>query len=89
MPHNKFAKDALFLLHSDQKLQEILNASNEYLEQHSNVREKINDCTWVLRSLCDLMPETVENFWSATFCIGILRSKIPICGRNRSSTGRK
>jgi len=64
MPHNKFAKDALFLLHSDQKLLEILNASNEYLEQHSNVREKINDCTWVLRSLCDLMPITAENLCS-------------------------
>jgi len=43
---------------------EILDASNEFLEEHVDVRVRIQDSIWVLRSLLDLIPQTVENLWS-------------------------
>ncbi len=64
MPKKKQAKNTLHLLHSDKLIMEILNASNEYLEQHTDVKEIIEECDWVFRSLFELIPETVENFWS-------------------------
>lgn len=64
MANKKMTKDQLHLLHSDRLVMEILNASNEYLEQHTNIREKIEECDWAFRSLFELIPETVENFWS-------------------------
>ena len=64
MPKKKKTTNTLHLLHSDKLIMEILNASNEYLEQHMEVREKIEECDWVFRSLFELIPATVENFWS-------------------------
>lgn len=64
MPTKKLAKDSIHLLHSDKTILEILNMSNEYFEQNLEVVEKIQDCNWVLRSLFELIPQTVENFWS-------------------------
>ena len=43
---------------------EILNASNEYLEECREVKGRIEDSNWVLNSLFELIPETVENLWS-------------------------
>jgi len=64
MSKKKVAKNTLHLLHSDKLIMEILNASNRYLEQHAEVREKIEEYDWIFRSLFELIPETVENFWS-------------------------
>ena len=43
LANKKLAKNTLHLLHSDKLIMEILNASNEYLEQHAEIREKIED----------------------------------------------
>lgn len=64
LTHKKSIKDQLHLLHSDKLMMDILNASNEYLEQHAEIREKIEESYWIFRSLFELIPETVENFWS-------------------------
>ncbi len=57
-------KDSLHLLHSDKLIDGILNASNKYLEDNHEVKNKIEEYNWILRSLFDLLPETIENFWS-------------------------
>lgn len=43
---------------------EILDESNEFLEQNKEIKEKVEEYNWILRSLFDLLPETIENFWS-------------------------
>jgi hypothetical protein len=64
MPKKKQSKDSLFLLHSDKLIMEILNGSNEFIEQNKEIKEKIEEYNWIFRSLFELIPETVENFWS-------------------------
>lgn len=64
MNNKKLSKDSLHLLHSDKLIMDILNASNKYLEEHVEIREKIEEYNWIFRSLFELIPETVENFWS-------------------------
>ena len=64
MPTLKLAKDMLSLLHSDKRITKILNESNDYLAHHAKIREQIVDCNWIFRSLFNLMPETLETFWS-------------------------
>ncbi len=64
MTRTKSSKDTLNLLHSDKLVMVILNASNKYLEENSEIKNKIDKYNWILRSLFDLLPETIENFWS-------------------------
>ena len=64
MPKKNLAKDTLGLLHSDKRVMEILNESNKYLEQHTEIKEKLEHYNWVLRSLSELAPQTPDNFWS-------------------------
>jgi len=64
MARPKRSKDTLSLLHSDKLIESILNVSNKYLEDNPEVKNKIDEYNWILRSLFDLLPETIENFWS-------------------------
>jgi len=64
MPKKKQFKDSLHLLHSDKLIADILNGSNEFIEQNKEVKDKIEEYNWIFRSLFELIPETVENFWS-------------------------
>jgi hypothetical protein len=64
MAKKKKIISSLSLLHSDKLVIEILNTSNEYLERHIEIKEKIEEYNWVLRSLSELIPQTIENFWS-------------------------
>lgn len=60
----KLSKDPFFLLHGDKRNLEILNESNQYFEKNPETVKEVQDCVWVLRSLFELIPQTVENFWS-------------------------
>lgn len=64
MPRQKLTKDMLSLLHSDKLIAKTLNESNEYLASHPEIREKIEECNWIFRWLFNLIPETLDNFWS-------------------------
>ena len=55
----------MHLLNSDENILKILDLSNDYLEKHKEtIADKIEENVWVHRSLTDLVPETIENFWS-------------------------
>lgn len=61
----KTTKSVLGLLHSDEHILGILNETNEFLENHrSDVADQIGESVWILRSLHDLLPETIERIWS-------------------------
>src|SRR3989338_11019390 len=64
MARPKKSKDTLGLLHSDKLVENILNTSNKYFEDNSEVKIKVDEYNWIFRSLFDLLPETIENFWS-------------------------
>ena len=64
MARPKKSKDTLGLLHSDKLVENILNTSNKYIEDNSEVKSKVDEYNWIFRSLFDLLPETIENFWS-------------------------
>jgi hypothetical protein len=59
-----FPEDPFHLLHGDKNILEILNASNEYFKKNSKITKEIQDSIWIFRSLFELIPHTVENFWS-------------------------
>lgn len=53
------------LLNSDEKILNVLEQSNNYLEIHKvELADKIEEILWVQRSLLSLMPETVEYMFS-------------------------
>lgn len=64
MVSRKPTKNQIHLLHSDKLIMEILNESNDYLEQDTEIREKVEEYNWIVRSLFELIPETIESFWS-------------------------
>lgn len=64
MSRPKKSKDTLGLLHSDKLVGNILNTTNKYFEDNSEIKNKVDEYNWILRSLFDLLPETIENFWS-------------------------
>ncbi len=56
----------IHLLNSDEKVLDILDQTNKYpdgSEEGDGARD-INEHLWAYRSLIDLVPETVEQFWS-------------------------
>lgn len=64
MPKQTNYKNMLSLLHSDKLILQILNETNEYLQQHPEIRKRIEEDNWIFRSLFQLLPETLETFWS-------------------------
>lgn len=55
----------IHLLNSDEKVLDILDQTNKYLtDQKDDGAQDINEHLWAYRSLIDLVPETVEQFWS-------------------------
>ncbi|MBI5005164.1 MAG: hypothetical protein HZC03_00975 [Candidatus Lloydbacteria bacterium] len=64
MVKRKLAKDTLLLLHSDKRIFSILDETNAYLEQNLDVKEQIQGCDWVFRSLSELAPLTPEKVFS-------------------------
>lgn len=61
----KVSKGGLSLLHSDERVLGILSQTNEFLETNkSDVAHQINDSVWIIRSLHDLLPETMDRIWS-------------------------
>jgi hypothetical protein len=64
MPKKTAHKNMLSLLHSDKLILQILNETNEYLQQHPETGERIEEDNWIFRSLFQLLPETLETFWS-------------------------
>lgn len=59
------SKNSIHLLNSDENILKILDLSNDYLQKHKEtIANKIEKNVWVHRSLTDLVPETIENFWS-------------------------
>lgn len=57
-------EDPFHLLHGDKNILEILDNSNEYFKQNVEITKEIQDSIWICRSLFELIPHTVENFWS-------------------------
>lgn len=65
MRKKKLQKNPVHLLNSDENILKILELSNEYLETHkAGIADKIEENIWIHRSLTDLVPQTVEKFWS-------------------------
>lgn len=64
MKRFKQRKNIITLLNSDENILKILQKSNEYLEINKELAEKIKENVWISRSLIDLVPETIEKFWS-------------------------
>jgi len=64
MPKKQSFNTNLPILHSDKLVMEILGESNKFLDINTETTQRINKCYWVFHSLFELIPETVENFWS-------------------------
>ena len=43
---------------------EILNTTQDYLENHPDINTKIDELSWIYHSLFNIIPTTTENFWS-------------------------
>ncbi len=43
---------------------EILNKTQDYLENHLEIDNKIYDLSWIYHSLFNIIPTTTDNFWS-------------------------
>ena len=52
------------LLNSDEIILQVLKESNNYFESKNEISSKVNRIIWILRSMEDLLPQTVESFWS-------------------------
>lgn len=64
MEVNKLTKNSIHLSNSDERILQVLKESNEYLESKNEISSKIEEIVWIFRYLEDLMPQTVEKFWS-------------------------
>ena len=64
MGKKNLQKSPILLLNSDENILKILKQSNAYLETYKAKAEKIQENLWIQRSLTDLVPETLDNFWS-------------------------
>lgn len=60
----KTQQKLIHLLNSDENIIEVLKQTNEFLESNAAYATEIDEYIWIFRSLLDLVPETVENFWS-------------------------
>ena len=43
---------------------EVLNETQEFLENHPDINEKIQELSWIYHSLHNVIPTTSESFWS-------------------------
>ncbi|HGE71728.1 TPA: hypothetical protein ENX78_12880 [Candidatus Poribacteria bacterium] len=57
----------LFLINDHKKVEEVYNRSQEYLEIHRNLKDAIATHLWAYHEIGDLIPETVDRFWSGHF----------------------
>ncbi|MGI0007127.1 MAG: hypothetical protein ACREAR_03930 [Nitrosotalea sp.] len=64
MTVNRKKKESIHLINSDEKILEVLEQSNQYLESNDKLSHKIEEILWFFRALEDLIPQTVENVFS-------------------------
>ncbi len=64
MDVEKVSTNPMHLSNSDERILQVLEESNEYLESKNEISSKIKEIVWIFRYLEDLMPQTVEKVWS-------------------------
>lgn len=47
-----------------EKSHEVYEETSKYLEEHSDITQKIQNLAWAYHSIFDLIPYTMENIWS-------------------------
>lgn len=57
----------LLIINDHKKVEEVYNKYEEYFEIHSNLRDEIATYLWAYHEIGDLIPQTVEDFWSGHF----------------------
>lgn len=57
----------LIIINDHKKVEEVYNKSEEYLEIHGDLREEVATHLWAYHEIGDLVPQTVENFWTGHF----------------------
>jgi len=57
----------LLIINDHKKIEEVYNKSEEYLEIHRDLRSEIATYLWAYHEIGDLIPQTVESFWSGHF----------------------
>ncbi|MFY9299634.1 MAG: hypothetical protein WAO91_00385 [Candidatus Nitrosotenuis sp.] len=64
MSSDKAVKYSITIINSDEKIRSALNESNQYLMSNNELSFRIDRTLWIFRSLEDLLPQTLEKFWS-------------------------
>jgi hypothetical protein len=54
----------IHLLNSDENILKVLEQSNTFLKSRNDLSSTIEEILWIFRALEDLIPQTLENFWS-------------------------
>ena len=57
----------LLIINDHKKVEEVYNKSEEYLEIHKDLRDEIATYLWAYHEIGNLVPQTIENFWSGHF----------------------
>jgi len=57
----------LLIINDHKKVEDVYNKSEEYIEINSNLRDEIATYLWAYHEIGNLIPQTVENFWSGHF----------------------
>jgi hypothetical protein len=52
------------ILNSEDRYLKVLEETNQYFREHEDIAKEINDHIWIMHDLLDLIPETVEKFFS-------------------------
>ena len=60
-------KRPFLLINDHKKVEEVYKRSQEYLEIHRNLRDEIATHLWAYHEIGDLIPQTVDNFWSGHY----------------------
>jgi len=54
----------IHLINSDENILKVLEQSNTFLKSRNDLSSTIEEILWIFRALEDLIPQTLENFWS-------------------------
>jgi len=60
-------KRPLLIINDHEKIEEVYKRSEEYLKNHNDLQDEIATYLWAYYNVMDLVPQTVESFWSGHF----------------------